>query len=182
MDERITILDAKGRPTGATAMKSEAHRFGLFHATVHVWFFNTNGDILLQLRGRNKDVFPLLWDVSVAGHICAGEEVEAAAVREIKEEIGLHIKPNALEKVGVFSSKHQHSQQLIDNEFLHTFVGKLRVPVHQLTKQASEVEDVKLMPLLAFEKAVAKNHQTKLYVPHASAYYDAIITAIKTRL
>ncbi|MEX0314176.1 MAG: hydrolase, partial [Allomuricauda sp.] len=71
MDELVDILDDNGNPTGRTCLKSEAHRKGLFHPTIHVWFYTSEGQILFQKRADNKDTFPSLWDVSVAGHIGA---------------------------------------------------------------------------------------------------------------
>ena len=61
MDELVDILDAAGNYTGKIAMKSEAHRNGLFHPTVHVWFYTKNGQILIQQRAENKETHPLLW-------------------------------------------------------------------------------------------------------------------------
>ena len=43
-----------------------------------------------------KNIYPLLWDVSVAGHIDAGETFFEAAIRECKEEIGLTLTPKIL--------------------------------------------------------------------------------------
>ena len=54
--------------------------------------------ILLQQRSHKKTIHPLLWDVSVAGHIDAGETFIEAALRETKEEIGLLLKQKILKK------------------------------------------------------------------------------------
>lgn len=178
MDERIDILDSKGRPTGKTAMKSEAHRKGLFHPTVHIWFFTTDGRILLQQRGSTKSTFPLLWDVSVAGHIGAGEEITLAAIREVQEEIGLDIKAGDLEKIGFFKAFHRHSETLIDREFHHSFLCELKVPLTQLKKQESEVEALQLVPLDEF----AKEHGSADYVPNPTDYYAKVVAEIQKRL
>ena len=89
MDELIDILDDQGNLTGRNCLKSIAHIEGLNHATVHIWFYTPEGNILLQQRAATKKIYPLLWDVSVAGHVNAGESLLAAAIREVKEEIGL---------------------------------------------------------------------------------------------
>ena len=101
MDELIDILDAEGNYTGKTAMKSEAHKKGLFHPTIHVWCYSGLGKVLLQQRGVKKEIYPLKWDVSVAGHIGAGESPEVGAFREVKEEIGVTINLEELEKIDV---------------------------------------------------------------------------------
>jgi len=87
MDELIDILTPEGERTGKTALKSEAHKNGWFHATVHIWLFTADKKILLQKRALTKKVFPGLWDISVAGHIAAGETILASAKREVLEEI-----------------------------------------------------------------------------------------------
>lgn len=70
MDELIDILTSEGKPTGKTALKSEAHKNGWFHATVHVWIYTKEHKILLQKRAMTKRCFRafgifLLLDISV---------------------------------------------------------------------------------------------------------------------
>lgn len=182
MDELIDILTANGDPTGVTALKSEAHRKGLFHPTVHIWFYTKNGNVLLQKRAKNKDTHPGLWDVSVAGHIGAGEAILESAIREIEEEIGLHISQGQLHKIGVFKSVQKHSDYLIDCEFHHTFLTELKVPLNNLTKQQSEVAALKLVPIGLFEDDLDTLNNVSSYVPHDQAYYKAVLQEIKNRL
>lgn len=182
MDELIDILDSDGNPTGKTAMKSEAHQKGLFHPTIHVWLYTKNGKVLIQQRAKNKDTHPLLWDVSVAGHVGAGEHLELSAVREVKEEIGLTIAPNDLRKIGVFKSIHKHNEDLIDCEFHHIYLCILEVPLESLQKQESEVEDLALIPLIRFSEETWGMANLKKYVPHGVTYYKAIVEEIKGML
>src|SRR5690606_7878108 len=102
MDELLDIVTKQGKPTGKTALKSEVHSKGWYHNTVHLWLFTTEGEILLQQRSHKKEIYPLLWDVSVSGHIDAGESFIDAAIRETKEEVGLKLQPSSLQKIGVF--------------------------------------------------------------------------------
>ncbi len=182
MDELVDILDSSGQPTGQTCLKSEAHRKGLFHPTVHVWLYTPNGQVLLQLRGKNKETHPLLWDVSVAGHVGAGEAIPHAAVREVREETGLGISVSDLEKIGVFKSVQSHREVLLDCEFHHTFLCELKAPLRQLKKQESEVEDLRLMPLIQFSEEVWGLANKAKYVPHDISYYKSVIKAIQSRL
>lgn len=182
MDELVDILDPVGRSTGQTCLKSEAHRKGLFHPTAHVWLYTSNGQLLLQLRSKNKETHPLLWDVSVAGHIGAGEDIYKAAVREVREEIGLDILERDLEKIGVFKSVQNHGEFLTDCEFHHSFICDLKVPLKQLIKQESEVKELKLIPLTRFSEEVWGMANLAKYVPHATTYYEAVIKAIKAKL
>src|SRR6266850_1764164 len=71
--------------------RSEVHRLGLKHRAVHVLVFNSRGQIFLQKRSLQKDRQPGLWDSSASGHLDCGEDYDACAVREVREEIGLNL-------------------------------------------------------------------------------------------
>lgn len=182
MDELVDILDSNGNYLGKTALKSEAHKNGWFHPTVHIWFFTAEGRILVQQRAKNKDTHPLLWDVSVAGHIGAGEKIEDAAVREVQEEIGLEIIKDNLQKIAVFKSVHEHFGNLVDCEFHHVFLYQLQVPLDKLEKQESEVADLQLVTLIQYSQETWGLANTGKYVPHGAEYYKTIVKAIKDRI
>ena len=55
MEEYIDIWTENGVPTGTQSLKDEAHLKGWFHPTVHIWFYNKKGDILLQQRGKRLE-------------------------------------------------------------------------------------------------------------------------------
>ena len=69
-------------------------------------FTQLNGEILLQQRSHKKIIHPLLWDVSTAGHIDAGESFLEAALRETKEENWISSKTSkSSKKLGLFFMK-----------------------------------------------------------------------------
>ncbi|UII75556.1 NUDIX domain-containing protein [Flagellimonas sp. HMM57] len=179
MDELVDILDENGKFTGKSCLKSEAHRKGLYHPTVHVWCYSNDGLVLLQRRGRSKKNFPLKWDISVAGHVGAGESLEKAAVREVREEIGLKISTLELEKIAVFKTKHKHSETFLDHEYNHTYLCKLDATT-KLQKQESEVEELKWFSIEQFKEWV---HQKKPdLVPNSNGRYEKVIGEIESRI
>ena len=182
MDELVDILDEHGKPTGESCLKSEVHQKGLFHPTVHVWLYTKDGRILIQQRGKQKDTHPSLWDVSVAGHVASGEDIKIAAVREVAEEVGLTISETDLEPICTFKAIHKISEDFTDAEFHHVFLAELKEPLHQLTKQDSEVDALDLVPLLQFAEETWGMANTRRYVPHGASYYKTIIKEIKNRL
>lgn len=175
MDEFIDILNAKGELTGETALKSEAHKHGWFHQTIHVWFYTVTKKILLQKRASVKKVFPNHWDVSVAGHISTGERVEKAAIREVKEEIGIDIKESDLQKIGFRKDEIVHPNGILDNEFKHIYVCKLNKSIDQLIMQPEEIDDLQL-----FDLSILKNttKHGSFMVPNMNHYYDFIYEKI----
>ena len=182
MDERIEIWDASGVPTGRTALKSEAHRRGWYHPTVHIWFYTASGEVLLQKRAASKETFPGLWDVSVAGHVQDGETPVQAALREILEEIGLRASADDLDFLGRFRSEHRHPGGLVDREFHHCYLARLNQTVGQLRPQPGEVAELRLQPLLTFAEEVWGMAHPGEYVPHPRAYYAEVVKGIRSRL
>lgn len=80
------------------APRSEVHRRHLNHRAVHVLAFNSLGQLFLQRRSERKDCFPGTWDSSASGHLDSGEEYDACAVREMREELGWTL-PHAPERL-----------------------------------------------------------------------------------
>jgi isopentenyldiphosphate isomerase len=183
MDEFIDIVDTNGNPTGKSELKSIIHQKGYYHNTAHIWFYTKNGKILLSQRSSKKTICPLMWDVSVAGHIDAGETIEQAAVRETKEEIGLTISENNLNKIGVFECFQAYDNGIKDNEFHNTFICQLQIPLANLEPQEEEVEALKLVSIKDFKKLIDTvgandNH----FVPSNKGYYEFVLQEIKNRL
>ena len=87
-EEPLEVVNERGEVVGV-ARRSEIHgNPSLIHRVVHVLVFDEAGRLLLQKRSMNKDVAPGKWDTSVGGHVGAGEDLTAAARRELEEELG----------------------------------------------------------------------------------------------
>ncbi len=179
MDELIDILTPDGKPTGKTALKSEAHKNGWFHATVHIWLYTADKKILLQQRAFTKKVFPGLWDISVAGHIAAGEDILTAAKREVFEELGLPITEEELFKIGTRIHHVEHKNGIIDNEHHHVFIAELKSSLEKLILQKDEVEGVKLFDL---EVLTSTKNLENVLLPRFHEYYCLVYDKIEIRL
>jgi len=90
-DEVFDVVDEHDVVTGQ-ATRAEVHRGKLWHRAVHAWVFNAKGQIFLQKRSLAKDMAPGCWDSSCSGHLDAGEDYDTSVVRELGEEIGLHLE------------------------------------------------------------------------------------------
>src|ERR1700712_987182 len=88
MDEYFDVVNERDEPVGR-ALREEVHAQGLRHRAVLIFVFNAAGQLFLQKRSMTKDVSPGLWTVSCSGHVDAGEDYDAAARRELGEELGL---------------------------------------------------------------------------------------------
>ena len=181
-DELIDILTKEGKPTGNTATKSEVHSKGYYHNTAHIWFYTNDGQILLAQRSATKTLYPLLWDISVAGHVDAGETVEQGAIREVFEEIGLKIKDKDLQKIGVFECFQSYDNGIIDNEFHHTYIVELNTDLDDLTIQEDEVGSLKLVNFEEYQSILDHIGNHNHFVPSNKAYYEKVFAAIKAQI
>ena len=94
------MLGSDGVPTGRTKPKADVHRDGDWHLASHVWLVTPDHRVLLQRRSPAKENWPDLWDISVAGHVSAGESAIDAAIREAREELGLSLHARELTHLG----------------------------------------------------------------------------------
>lgn len=94
-DELVDVLDDEGRTVGVVTRREMRQR-RLPHRCVYLLVFNTRGDLFIHLRTATKDVYPSHWDVAVGGVLAAGEDFDAGAVREGREEIGVALQPEPL--------------------------------------------------------------------------------------
>lgn len=172
-EEWVDILDHEGNYTDTSCPKDEAHKKGLFHPTVHIWFYTANKELLFQLRSSNKINYPNLWDVSVAGHIEAGETPIKAAIRETKEELGITISQTDLQPIGIHKSMVTHREDYIDNEFNYLFLCPLKQDINSLILQQEEVVAIKLIPFEQF------NSLTDKFVPCSKEYCEMVLNHLK---
>lgn len=179
MPEYIDIVTKQGIPTGKSALKSDAHTKGYYHITAHVWLYTKDGYVLLAQRAATKLICPLLWDVSVAGHVDATETIEDAAIREVKEEIGLTLTIDQLQKIGVFECFQSYPNGIADNEFHHTFISELKTGITNLILDKNEVEAVKLVSLSEFQNLINNIGIDNHFVPSNKKYYQLILKSIK---
>lgn len=81
----VAVFDAHGRPAGALP-RDEAVRAGAAIGAVNLLLVDSRGALLLQRRPHDKENGGR-WDKSVGGHVDAGEDFDAAVVREAGEEL-----------------------------------------------------------------------------------------------
>lgn len=89
-DEIFDIVNDHDEVIGQ-APRREVHARGLWHRAVHVLVFNARGEVFLQKRSMLKDTAKGKWDSSSSGHVDSGEDYDACAVRELREEISLTV-------------------------------------------------------------------------------------------
>ena len=176
-EEFLEVYSTVGTKTGQKKSKSEIHRKGLYHSTVHVWIFTEEGNILIQKRSKKKELNPGIWDVSVAGHIKFNENIKKAAKRETLEETGININTKDLLKIGVYRSINIHPTA-IDKEFFHTYILKIDKNSINLDYKNNEVDDLKFISIEEMESLIKKENN-KIFIGKNRKYYSDVLKSIK---
>jgi len=133
MNEYFYVVDKNDNVIGR-ASRSECHRRGLIHRSVYIIVLNDRGEIFLQKRSMNKDLYPGYYACSATGHVEYGESYEEAAKRELKEELGIETPLKEICKFKCFSETEReisalyichhngpfklNSEEISDGEFL----------------------------------------------------------------
>lgn len=105
-----------------------------YHLVVHVWIMNDKGEYLVQKRQAWKHGFPNMWEGSAGGSVLASETSKDAALREVKEEIGIDLREEDLERI--FSIKFKHG-------FDDIWFIKQNIDIEDVVLQYEEVAEVK---------------------------------------
>ena len=145
--EMFDVVDAENVITGQES-RGEVHALGLLHRAVHVFVFNSLGELYLQKRSVLKDCAAELWGSSVSGHLDAGESYEDAAKREMLEELGME---GPLEKILDIDACKQTGW-----EFVSLFMTENGGP---FVSPCSEVETGAFMPIDQISSWVNKRPQ-----------------------
>lgn len=172
-EEFLDVLDSNGSPTGVAKPRSEIHKAGDWHRAVHVWIINGQGELLVQKRSLNKESNPNKWDISVAGHLSAGETSGATALKEIKEEMGLVVSKAKLQLLfRLTQQKVLNNGTYLNNEFNDVYLLKHDLDSSQAKFQVEEISEIKWIKVSELERVLQEQDQN--YVQHDEEYAELI--------
>lgn len=116
--EEIAIVDMDDNIIGYKE-KMLVHKEGIVHRAFSVLIFNEKKEMLLQRRALTKYHSPGEWTNACCSHQRENETIEEAAIRRVKEELGIECPK--LKEEFVFHYKCRFSNELYENEIDHVF-------------------------------------------------------------
>lgn len=140
--ELLDVLTERGDYTSETATRDQCHAEGLWHRACSGFILDAEGNVLLQLRSKDKKTDPLKWDAPVAGHIDAGEWGRETIARETKEELGIDISDDDI-KYYCGTTSERLMPGIVERHFNEYYIVTKNVDVNNLTLQPEEVADAK---------------------------------------
>ncbi|WP_029231781.1 NUDIX domain-containing protein [Butyrivibrio sp. VCB2006] len=151
--EYIDIFTRSGQYTGVTRPKHDPKKPGEYYRHVLIIMKTTEspapgegeGQYIVQQRSLKAKYYPGKWDMT-GGAVMAGEEPEAAVIREVQEELDITIPAKDLQLA---------FNRIVDWEdgtglLLSVFMCRVDVPESGFKFDPKEVNDVKVMPFSEF--------------------------------
>jgi len=119
MTNEVVLVNEFDEPIGVME-KLEAHQKGMLHRAFSVFILNSNNEVLLHQRAKNKYHGAGLWTNACCSHPAFGEDTQESAQRRLMEEMGMDCD---LEKLFHFTYNAQVENGLTEHEFDHVFIG-----------------------------------------------------------
>ncbi len=169
MVEEVVLVDQADNTIGVKE-KLRAHLQGNLHRAFSIFVFNSKHELLMQQRNKLKYHTPGLWSNTCCSHPRPNEELESAAHRRLREEMGFNCK---LTKIFSCYYNLKLDNNLIEHEHDHVFIGffngePLPVPAEvdnwQWISMKKLKEQIETSPHLftPWFKIIILNHAAKL--------------------
>lgn len=177
-EEILNIVNENDEIIGVDT-RNNIHENGLLHREIHVWLFNEKKELLFQKRSIDKDTYPGLLDISVAGHVCINEDHKISAIRELFEETG--IKASFNDVVFLFKVRRNIKDILtnkINNTIQYIYIyNKYLSNLDNLIIEKGNIEKFEFWhidQLLNFD-----NNQDNVFAPIFDDIYITILQKLK---
>ncbi|OUO93282.1 NUDIX domain-containing protein [Cloacibacillus sp. An23] len=134
MAEIWDLYDGNGKRTGGTMTRGEAVPRGFFTLSASAWITDGRGRYIISKRHPAKK-FPNLWECTGGGAL-SGESGLEAAVREVREELGIILAPR--EGRLIYRTRRDEYR-----DFYEAWLFRAAVPISSLALQPEEVTEAR---------------------------------------
>ena len=122
MSEYFWIVDEEDHVIGKET-RENCHVNQLIHRSVYIFVINSKMELFIQKRSMLKDLYPGYYTSSASGHVNYGETYDQAAVRELKEELGIDAYVKKLGQFNNFSAIEKE----ISTVYLCNYDGEITI-------------------------------------------------------
>ena len=157
MEEVFDVLNELGEFTGTVATRDECHKKGLWHRAIYAFIIDKDHNVLLQKRSAHKKLWPNKWDVTIGGHVNAGEFGRQALIRECQEELGITINDDDIKYI-VSTTSVYNKNDYINNHYDECYLITKNIQLEALKLQQEEVSDAKYFPIEEIIKRIDNNY------------------------
>ena len=104
--EKFELFNEHGQALNKTATRHDTLQSDEYFRVVHVWIKNSNHEFLIQQRNKKEDPMPYQW-ATTTGIPFINESLKEAALREVKEELGLVFHQDSLIELKTITTKDE---------------------------------------------------------------------------
>jgi isopentenyl-diphosphate delta-isomerase len=127
--EELILVDDNDREIGFKP-KTDAHTGkGVLHRAFSIFVFNSDNELLLQQRSRDKMLWPGFWSNTCCSHPRRGETMDVAVRRRLKQELGFECP---LEYLYKFKYHAQFGAVGAEHELCSVYFGPVDVNVTEI--------------------------------------------------
>jgi len=150
MEEYWDLYDEKRKKINKVVKRGEKLDDNEYHLVINAWIKNSNNEFLITQRSANKK-FAFMWECT-GGSALKGETSLQAAVREVKEELGIDVN----EKSGILiGSTLRHFSGCPD--ILDVWLFQQDFPIENVVVQEEEVCNVMWADLNTIKRLYEEN-------------------------
>jgi len=119
-EDMLILVDSSDNEIGFLS-KSECHMgAGQLHRAFSVFIFNSSGEVLIQRRSPQKELWGLHWSNSCCSHPRKNENIESAVNRRLAEELTIQCPIHFLYK---FTYQENFGNVGSEHELCYVYVG-----------------------------------------------------------
>lgn len=150
LETKVILVNEDDAEIG-TMEKLEAHQKGLLHRAFSILVFNDKQELLIHKRAEGKYHSAGLWTNTCCSHPAPHEDIETAAHRRLKEEMGFDCP---VEVQFHFIYKTALENQLTEHELDHVLIG---IYNGEVNPSPEEVSDFRWMALDQLQQEMREN-------------------------
>ena len=120
-EDSLILVDDHDNVIGPCSKTLSHQAHGSLHRAFSVFLVNNQGQFLLQKRSINKKLWPMCWSNSCCSHPKFNEDMQAAVIRRLDEELGVtDCSPHFFYKFKYFAPYNQYWSE---REYCHVYMG-----------------------------------------------------------
>ena len=178
--KNIAAVDAFGQIIeGGLDIDTVHSNTSLQCVNVHCWVLSSDGkSVLVQHRSPTMFCYPGLYDISLAGHIDAGESPNEAMLREAREEGMVNLRGKLFVPDGpvyvVEAGKYITGETFDHNQLVYMYFAIVDKQAVKARPNDDEVASFSWWDIDTFALRAAQPTSSML-VPHPEWYYRAVV-------
>lgn len=178
----VDVVDENNKPQGYVLPPRFVKMWGLYSRGVHAFILTADNRIVIQKRSRQIMMAPGLIDITMGGHVDAGETPRTAMKREMFEEMGLKVPLKNMKFLEIYRKHAWHPKYKMKNRiFVYVYFVRLAENDPKFVVQEREVEWAKIVSIRQAMQLINRGSIPGLgQINYPRAFYKSRLSEIKS--